>query len=116
MENTNAAIYPTSITIAKDGTIHFAGVTGSQVCEKRGLNGVWNSECFDSYFGSNAFVGLAADGSPEVAYADAGTIKLATFDGTSWSIVPVIDASGRNLSGGNINFATDRNGRRSLFF
>lgn len=115
-ENTGAAIYPTSMTIAKDGTIHVAGVTGSQVCEERGLNGVWNGECFDSYFGSEAFVGLAADGSPEVAYADDGPIKLATFDGTSWSVVPVIDASGQNLSAGNISFATDSNGRGSLFF
>ena len=119
IEDTNSSAYPTSMRIAKDGTVHVAGVTGSQVCEERGLNGVWNGECFDSYFGNQAFVGFQADGSPEIAYIGPGnqSIELASFDGTSWSSVPVVEAGTLGLYViDNISFATDTQGLGSLFF
>jgi len=66
LEDTGFGMIPTSIKIAKDGTVNIAGGVGAAgVCEASGLNGVWSNNCFDFNNGGTVFLGFGANGSPE---------------------------------------------------
>ncbi len=106
IENTGVPMTPTAIQIAADGTVHIAGLSEvtnqpSQVCEERGLNGVWTGECFAnaSYFTAQPpSLVLASDSSPEVLYwSDSEifyeTLLMARFDGAHWTTQTIFDAS-----------------------
>jgi len=103
IESTGASITPTAIQIAKDGTVHIAGLAGfgygnSQVCEERGLKGSWTGECFDASGPALPSLALAPDGTPEVVYEGYSsypyaTIKVAHFDGINWSTESTFDGN-----------------------
>jgi hypothetical protein len=113
------AMVPTSIKVAKDGTVHIAGLDGSLACEERGLAGVWNGECIDNTDGTTAQLGFTADGSPEVAYIDQGrdAMEFATFDGTNWSPATAVEVGGLGVTDlRDLSFATDSAGFGNLAF
>jgi len=103
-ENTGAAVAPTSVRIAADGTVHVAGSSitygqPTQVCEERGLNGSWTGECFDYSDVGDPAITLAPDGTPEVVYGGMvpptyyDVVKMARFDGASWSTQIIFDGN-----------------------
>jgi len=103
-EHTGASVMPTAIQIAKDGTVHIVGIgsENSQVCEERGLKGSWTGECFDNSGPGYPALALAADGTPKVVYGSRDqtyfdTIKVAHFDGATWSIESTFDTKAFGL-------------------
>ena len=114
--------YPSSIKIAKDGTIYIAGTFSgdSQLCETDGLNGVRHSVCLvdNADLAAGVWVGFGSRGLPEIAYINNdSSVRLATFDGTNWTPTIIIDGGLYGVSDlGHLSFARDSAGFGSVAF
>lgn len=121
LENTGFQVYPYAMKIAPDGTIHVAGIdANNRVCERRDSNGYWSGGCFDdgNYLNPPSLA-IRPDGSPEIAYGTSGYdgIKVASFNGSSWSTDSTIDAGPLGFTQINSNvFAIDPAGAAKIMF